>query len=75
MEIGTKVSWTHVSQRSRTMSMTLREGVIEAVNGSVATIRKPSGRTELVNVRRLRVEGQPSQIGEFVEAVREAHKS
>lgn len=74
MEIGTLVSWTHVSQRGRTVSMSLRAGVIDAINGDVATVRKRSGKTEQVHIRRLRVEGQPSQLGEFVEAIREAHK-
>lgn len=74
MEIGTKVSWTHVSQRGRTMSMSLREGIIIALMGDVARVQKRSGKTEEIHTRRLRVEGQPSQIGEFVEAVREAHR-
>jgi hypothetical protein len=75
MKIGTLVSWTHVSQRGRTMSMSLRAGVIDAINGNMATVRKRNGKTEEISIRRLRVEGQPSQLGEFVEAMREAHKS
>jgi hypothetical protein len=55
--------------------MTLREGTIVALMGDVARVRKPSGKTEEIHTRRLRVEGQSSQIGEFVEAVREAHRS
>lgn len=72
MNIGDKVSWTHVSQRGRTMSMTLREGVIEQINGAVATVRTPSKRQVIVDIRRLRLEGQESQISEFVGAMRES---
>jgi hypothetical protein len=70
IKVGTKVSWTHVSKRGRVVSMSLREGAVTALMGGVAQVQKPSGKTEEIAVRRLRVEGQPSQIGEFVEGMR-----
>lgn len=74
MKQGDKVSWTHVSQRGRTMSMSLKEGTVEKIEGKVATIRTKSNRLVEVSVGRLRAVGQPSQLGEFVEAMREAHR-
>ena len=32
IKAGTKVSWTHVSDRGRTLSMSLREGVVEGIS-------------------------------------------
>lgn len=71
MNVGDKVSWTHVSNRGRTMSMSLREGIVESVKGDRAIVKKKRGR-ECILVSRLRVTGQKSQISEFVEAVIEA---
>ena len=69
LTIGMKVQWTHVS----TMSMTLREGTIKQLNEVDALVQTPAGRTVLVELRRLQPVGAPSQLGEFVEAMREAH--
>lgn len=67
MKIGDKVTWTHCSTRGRAVSMRLREGVIKALGGDVAHVRRPGGRCESVAVSRLRLPSQKSQITEFVE--------
>jgi len=74
MKKGTKVSWTHVSQRGRTLSMILRKGVIDSIDNDYAIIRKSNGKTERVALARLRTEGQKSQITEFIEIMRTAHQ-
>lgn len=71
MQAGDKVEWTHVSSNGRSLSMTLREGTIEQIKGDVAVVRTKGRRLVEVAVRRLRSEGQESQISEFVGAMRE----
>lgn len=71
MHIGDKVEWTHVSTGRGSLSMTLREGTIEQIKGDVALVRTPGRRLVEIAVRRLRSEGQESQIGEFVSGMRE----
>ena len=71
MRVGDKVTWTHCTSRGRTLSMRLREGVVEELDESKAIIRKSSGRRESVAIARLRLPGQKSQITEFVEIIRE----
>lgn len=72
---GDKVQWTHVSQRGCTVSMVLREGTLEAIDGALAIVRTASNRQVQVAVARLRLTGQRSQIDEFVEGMREAHRT
>jgi hypothetical protein len=67
---GDHVSWTHVSSGRKTLSMSLREGVVESIGGDFAVIKKKRGR-ETIALKRLRTKGQQSQIAEFVEAIRE----
>lgn len=74
MQIGDRVQWTHVSQRGRTMSMSLREGTIEAIDGALAIVRTGKNRQVQVAMARLRAMGQPTQIDEFMGAMREAHQ-
>jgi len=75
MQPGDKVQWTHTSRRGRTISMQLKEGVIESIAGAVATVKtgKNNRRVE-INARNLQLVGQRSQIDAFVEAVREASR-
>lgn len=70
INVGDKVHWTHVGSSTRTISMSRREGEVVAIDGQTATVRKRSGKTERVEVVRLRLMDTPSQITEFVEAVR-----
>ncbi len=67
VEIGDYVYWTHVSQGRGTLSMSLREGKVETIVGDSATIKKRNGRTEKINLKRLRWSTQKTQIHEFVE--------
>jgi len=57
------------------MSMTLREGVVQAIVGDVAVVKKRNGQREIVAVQRLRVQGEKSQITEFVEAMVESNRT
>ncbi len=54
------------------MSMRLREGTIVSIDGTTATVRTSGKRTTDVDIRRLRLDGQESQIGEFVGAMRDS---
>ena len=67
--MGDKVTWTHLVTSGKSVTMSLREGVVEGLSKGVATVRKPSGRCESVLISRLRLPGQKSQITEFVELV------
>lgn len=74
MKSGDKVHWTQVSTRGRTMSMQRREGTIESIDGALAIVRTAGNRQVQVALARLRLDGERSQIDEFVEGVREAHR-
>lgn len=65
-----RVSWTQTSVRGRTMSMQLREGTLVSITADVATVRLASGKLVDVDARLIRDEGQPSDIGRVVEALR-----
>jgi len=69
MEIGDKVSWTHVSTRGRSMLMSLREGIITAMESKATWIKKKGGKSEVVSLARLRLPEHKSQITEFVEGL------
>lgn len=71
---GDHVHWTHISQRGRTISMARREGVIEGIDGGLAIVRSGKNRRVQVAVARLCLDDQPSQIDEFVDAMREASR-
>jgi len=72
--IGSAVRWTVTRSSRRSMSMTLREGVVEALNGAQATVKLKSGRRADVAIAELSTHGQPTVIGSFVEALRAAHR-
>jgi hypothetical protein len=74
IKVGDQVSWTHVGGGSKTITMSLREGMVESIAGAVATVKKKSGRRERIMLVCLRTKGQKSQITEFVEAVVEANR-
>lgn len=69
MKIGAKVTWTHCTTCGKNVTMSLREGVVEELNGDMAIVRRRSRRRESVAISRLRLPGQKSQITEFVEIV------
>lgn len=70
MQVGDKVSWTHVSNNKRTLSMRLRKGAIVAISGDMAEVKTDSGKCVIIETRRLRMDGEKSQISEFIEAIK-----
>lgn len=75
LKIGDEVHWTHTGSSKRTISMSRREGTIEGfIRKGHAIVKKSSGRRETVMLTRLRAIDAPSQITEFVEAIREASR-
>jgi hypothetical protein len=76
MNIGDQVKWTHTSQRGRTVSMRLREGTYQGdAEGGLAKVRLASGSIVKVRKQLLRAPEAPTQLGEFMDAVRSAAKS
>lgn len=71
---GQQVTWTKFSRRGRNVSMSLREGIVQALVGDQAVIKKASGKRETVAIKRLRTKEQASQITEFIEAMRDSIK-
>lgn len=74
IKLGEGITWTHISKRGKSLSMSLRCGTVEAIEGDMVTVRRPSGKCETVKLERLRRPGQKSQITEFVEAIVEANR-
>ncbi len=70
--MGRKVSWTHFSKIGLAISMSLREGTVEAIDDNMATVKLDSGKSVLVETVRLRLPGQTSQITELVQSVMES---
>lgn len=72
---GDKVHWTHVGGGKRILSMRRREGVVLEVdtNRGVAKVRRGK-KEEWIDLKRLRTEGQKSQVTELVEGMVEAVK-
>jgi hypothetical protein len=70
IKLGDKVSWTKIGGSGRTVSMSLREGVVVEIVGIFARVKTSSNRIAMVEVDRLRLQGQKSQITEFVESMR-----
>jgi hypothetical protein len=75
IKVGDRVQWTHVSQRGRSVSMRLRQGEVVQINlGGYAEVLVSGGRRVQVLARRLRLMDMPTQIGEFVEGLREEYR-
>lgn len=72
LAIGSAVQWTHISQRGRSISMRLRDGILIALDGDTARVRLPSDKEIALKAARLRPTNHPTQIDEFVAIVREA---
>ena len=72
---GDKVQWTQTSQRGRVMSMRLRDGVVESINGSIAVVTYGKRGRMTCHVRILSLAGQPTLIDQTVEAIREASRA
>ncbi len=74
MNVGDKVSWTHVSGGKRTVSMRRRDGVLVSIEGEIGTVKVSSGRTVQVPLTQLRTPEAKSALTEFVEAVRDVSR-
>lgn len=70
IKIGDKVEWLHSSKRGRVRSSSLRHGVVESVNGDVATVRY--GKKTLCEVALEDLQPGEAQraMSAFVEALR-----
>ena len=74
IKVGDKVSWTHTSSSGRSISMSLREGVVVEIGPKFAKVKTSSKRIVELALSSLRVRGQKSEITEFVENMREGNK-
>jgi hypothetical protein len=72
--INSPHAYRHTVRASRARIEAVREGTIEQIDGDIATVRTKGRRLIEVPLKRLRAEGQESQIGEFVGAMREASR-
>ncbi len=84
LQIGEIVSWTHVAGSGRTISMRVRQGVVEAINGETATVRMlydqgrgkfKKGRQVTVPLAALTRQGEKTNLTKFVEAVATAARA
>jgi hypothetical protein len=70
-----RVTWTHVSKRGRTVSMSLKQGVVLSVAGGLAMVKSERGTRHytipLVNLRRV---GEKSTLTEFCDEVFAANR-
>lgn len=72
---GDLVTWTRVSHRGSTMSMTTRSGIVLGIKDYVATVQSHTEKkAALVQLHDLRLSGQKTQLTELVEAVAEASR-
>lgn len=69
-KVGDKVEWFHSSKRGRVFSSSLRRGVVESINGDVATVRY--GKKTLCEVALEDLQPGEAQraMGAVVEALR-----
>lgn len=72
IEVGSLVHWTTFSQGKGWFSLTRKEGVVTAVEGEMAKVKTTGGRIMRIAIARLRLTDEPSQVTEFVAAVRAA---
>ena len=68
---GDKVSWTHVSRRGRTISMTLKNGTVVNVMCETTLVKISSGRLVEIPTSKLRRMDEKSDITKFIEALKE----
>ncbi len=76
IEVDDEVTWVQTSQRGRTISMRQRTGIVQSVNGDIATV-KPPGRGEAVMIDLSRLQKNrtgPTELTQFVEAIAAAHR-
>jgi hypothetical protein len=70
-----KVTWTHISHHGRSVSMTLKEGVVLAVSNGIATVKTERGtRYYTILTSNLRHVGAKSTLSEFCDEVFAANR-
>jgi len=76
LTVGDRVQWTHVSASGRSISMSLREGVIESFigSGAFAIVKKRSGRRDRIKTTNLQPLGEKSGVANFMDAMIEANR-
>ena len=62
LAVGDKVSYVAMSGGGREYRLSARNGVIEAINGGVATLRTANGRTITQPLDKLTPDGQPNAL-------------
>ena len=62
MAVGDKVSYVAMSGRGQQYRLSARTGVIEAIDGSVAILRAPNGRSITKPLSKLTPDGQPNAL-------------
>ena len=72
IEVGSQVHWTVWGKGPKTITARRREGVVTRMSGSMAAVLMKSGRLVPVNVDKLRLMSEPSEITQLVDAVRGA---
>lgn len=73
-EIGDKVQWTEKRVSGRTISMNMRRGTIVERFGDDYLVKKTNGQNQVVPASWLQLDGQKSEIQDFIEAMRLASK-
>lgn len=73
--VGSQVTWTHVSQRGKTLSLKTKSGTVEGIAGDMATvITGRNNRRVPVPLKALREQGQRTHLTDVVEGFMEAHR-
>ena len=62
MAVGDKVCYVAMSGGGQQYQLSARTGVIEAIDGSVATLRAPNGRCITKPLNKLTPDGQPNAL-------------
>jgi hypothetical protein len=62
LAVGDKVSYVAMSGGGKEYRLSARTGVIEAIDGSVATVRSARGRSITKPLGKLTPEGQPNAL-------------
>jgi hypothetical protein len=74
MEIGDKVQWTEKRIKNRTLSMESKTGTVDGFLGDDAIVKKANGRKAVIPASWLRGMGEPTEIHDFIAAMREVRK-
>jgi hypothetical protein len=71
--IGDKVKWTEKRVKSRTITMNVKSGTVVDFIGDSVSVKMANGKTALVPASWLRLENEPTEIQDLLEALRERY--